>query len=95
MYFFRAVYKQADVYLLDDPLSAVDPHVGKHIFESCIKSIYIQNETCYLSTLKMFLFSFSIDYLRGKTCIIVTQQLQYLISVDKVVLMENVRIGLL
>ena len=28
----RAVYQNADVYLLDDPLSAVDSHVGKHIF---------------------------------------------------------------
>ncbi|KAJ1981631.1 hypothetical protein H4R35_000630 [Dimargaris xerosporica] len=27
----RAVYARADVYLLDDPLSAVDAHVGKHI----------------------------------------------------------------
>ena len=26
-----------DLYLLDDPLSAVDSHVGKHILESCIK----------------------------------------------------------
>ncbi|KAL5473787.1 hypothetical protein EMCRGX_G028343 [Ephydatia muelleri] len=32
----RAVYQQADIYLLDDPLSAVDSHVGKHIFEKVI-----------------------------------------------------------
>lgn len=24
------------MYLLDDPLSAVDPHVGQHLFEKCI-----------------------------------------------------------
>ena len=29
----RALYFKADIYLLDDPLSAVDPAVGKHIFE--------------------------------------------------------------
>ncbi|XP_026871527.2 multidrug resistance-associated protein 1-like [Electrophorus electricus] len=32
----RAVYRTADVYLLDDPLSAVDPHVGQHIFHKVI-----------------------------------------------------------
>ncbi|KAG7167512.1 Multidrug resistance-associated protein 1-like 3, partial [Homarus americanus] len=32
----RAVYADTDVYLLDDPLSAVDSHVGKHIFEQVI-----------------------------------------------------------
>ncbi|XP_067941485.1 ATP-binding cassette sub-family C member 2-like isoform X2 [Watersipora subatra] len=32
----RAVYSNADIYLLDDPLSAVDIHVGKHIFEHVI-----------------------------------------------------------
>ena len=32
----RAVYDQADLYLLDDPLSAVDCHVGAHIFNNVI-----------------------------------------------------------
>nr|XP_010299762.1 PREDICTED: canalicular multispecific organic anion transporter 1 [Balearica regulorum gibbericeps] len=29
----RAVYNNADIYILDDPLSAVDAHVGKYLFE--------------------------------------------------------------
>uniref|UniRef100_A0A674BJY3 Canalicular multispecific organic anion transporter 2-like n=1 Tax=Salmo trutta TaxID=8032 RepID=A0A674BJY3_SALTR len=32
----RALYNEADVYLLDDPLSAVDAHVAKHIFDHVI-----------------------------------------------------------
>eukprot|EP01127_Copromyxa_protea_P010841 TRINITY_DN2685_c0_g2_i4.p1 TRINITY_DN2685_c0_g2~~TRINITY_DN2685_c0_g2_i4.p1 ORF type:complete len:931 (+),score=213.14 TRINITY_DN2685_c0_g2_i4:1731-4523(+) len=32
----RAVYSDSDIYLLDDPLSAVDVHVGKAIFHNCI-----------------------------------------------------------
>lgn len=32
-FFFRAVYQDADIYLLDDPLSAVDAEVGRHLFE--------------------------------------------------------------
>uniref|UniRef100_A0A7M5XEU9 ABC transporter domain-containing protein n=2 Tax=Clytia hemisphaerica TaxID=252671 RepID=A0A7M5XEU9_9CNID len=32
----RAVYENADIYLFDDPLSAVDAHVGKYIFENVI-----------------------------------------------------------
>ena len=32
----RAIYQDADVYFLDDPLSAVDSHVGKHIFDEVI-----------------------------------------------------------
>uniref|UniRef100_A0A665TW33 ABC-type glutathione-S-conjugate transporter n=1 Tax=Echeneis naucrates TaxID=173247 RepID=A0A665TW33_ECHNA len=32
----RAVYRKADVYMLDDPLSAVDAHVGQHIFDKVI-----------------------------------------------------------
>ena len=32
------MFLDADIYLLDDPLSAVDAHVGKHIFENIISS---------------------------------------------------------
>ncbi|KAA0713229.1 Multidrug resistance-associated protein 4 [Triplophysa tibetana] len=35
----RAVYQDADIYLLDDPLSAVDAEVGRHLFEQCICGI--------------------------------------------------------
>ena len=33
----RAVYQEADIYLLDDPLSAVDMKVGKNIFDNCVR----------------------------------------------------------
>lgn len=32
----RAVYRNASIYLLDDPLSAVDAHVGKFLFDECL-----------------------------------------------------------
>lgn len=32
----RAAYQDADIYILDDPLSAVDAHVGKHIFNKVV-----------------------------------------------------------
>ena len=32
----RAVYQDEDLYLLDDPLSAVDAHVGRQIFDNVI-----------------------------------------------------------
>uniref|UniRef100_A0A8C8VR12 Multidrug resistance-associated protein 1 n=1 Tax=Pelusios castaneus TaxID=367368 RepID=A0A8C8VR12_9SAUR len=47
----RAVYCDTDVYLFDDPLSAVDAHVGKHIFDKVIgpKGI-LKNKTRVLVT---------------------------------------------
>ena len=35
----RAVYADVDLYLLDDPLSAVDFKVGQHIFKTCINDL--------------------------------------------------------
>ncbi|KAL3281370.1 hypothetical protein HHI36_004580 [Cryptolaemus montrouzieri] len=62
----RAVYKEADIYLLDDPLSAVDTHVGKELFEKCITG-----------------------YLKNKTVILITHQLQYLNDVDHIIFLED------
>lgn len=45
----RCVYRNADIYLLDDPLSAVDTHVSKHLYEECING-YLGNKTRILVT---------------------------------------------
>ncbi|EFN85517.1 Probable multidrug resistance-associated protein lethal(2)03659 [Harpegnathos saltator] len=62
----RAIYKDADIYLMDDPLSAVDSHVSRHIVDECI---------C--------------GYLKEKTRILVTHQLQYLPFADQIIVMNN------
>ncbi|XP_068682854.1 ATP-binding cassette sub-family C member 4-like [Montipora foliosa] len=37
----RAMYSDADIYLMDDPLSAVDAKVSKQLFERCIKKFLV------------------------------------------------------
>lgn len=40
----RAVYQDADIYLLDDPFSAVDAHTGSHLFKECLMG-FLNNKT--------------------------------------------------
>uniref|UniRef100_A0A3B5LMU4 ATP-binding cassette, sub-family C (CFTR/MRP), member 4 n=1 Tax=Xiphophorus couchianus TaxID=32473 RepID=A0A3B5LMU4_9TELE len=56
----RSVYRDADIYLLDDPLSAVDAEVGQHLFEECIcgllrkkPRILVTNQLQYLKAADM------------------------------------------
>jgi ATP-binding cassette subfamily C (CFTR/MRP) protein 4 len=45
----RAVYAQADVYILDDPLSAVDSKVANRLFERCIRG-WLKDKIVILAT---------------------------------------------
>lgn len=63
----RTVYKDADIYIFDDPLSALDMNVSKEIFSNCIQS-----------------------YLKDKTRILVTHQIQYLKDVDYIIILKEV-----
>jgi ABC-type multidrug transport system fused ATPase/permease subunit len=46
----RALYFDADTYMLDDPLSAVDPHVAKSLFHNAIMGLKSRNKTVMLIT---------------------------------------------
>ncbi|VEN61103.1 unnamed protein product [Callosobruchus maculatus] len=61
----RAVYKDADIYLLDDPLSAVDTHVGKHLFEKCICG--------YLGSKCVILVTHQLQYLKSANSIYILE----------------------
>ncbi|KAM9766343.1 ATP-binding cassette sub-family C member 4-like [Menidia menidia] len=62
----RAVYEDADVYLLDDPLSAVDAEVGRYLFEQCICGL-LKNKCCILVTHQL-------QYLRAADNILVLRE---------------------
>ena len=65
----RCLYKDADLYLLDDPLSSIDSKVGNKIFKKAF-----------------------IKYLKNKARILVTNELNNLSSVNKIIYMEKGKI---
>ncbi|KAG0646410.1 Multidrug resistance fer6 [Hyphodiscus hymeniophilus] len=52
----RAMYADRDIILMDDPLSAVDAHVGRHIFEHAICGM-LKGKTRILSTHQLHVLS--------------------------------------
>ncbi|CDY11440.1 BnaA09g40060D [Brassica napus] len=59
----RAVYQEADVYLLDDVFSAVDAHTGSDIFKKCVRGA-LKGKTVLLVT-------HQVDFLHNVDCILV------------------------
>ncbi|KAF7278953.1 hypothetical protein GWI33_007817 [Rhynchophorus ferrugineus] len=45
----RAIYKKSDIYLLDDPLHALDPSVQDFVYQNCIKE-FLRDEYTILVT---------------------------------------------
>ncbi|OVA17566.1 ABC transporter [Macleaya cordata] len=45
----RAIYSDSDVYLLDDPFSAVDAHTGAHLFKECLSRLLCQKTVIYVT----------------------------------------------
>ncbi|XP_045761292.1 uncharacterized protein LOC123864713 [Maniola jurtina] len=62
----RAVYREADIYLLDDPLSAVDANVGRQLFERCIQK--------YLSGRTRILVTHQVHFLKSADFIVVLKE---------------------
>ncbi len=80
--FARAVYRDADIYVMDDPLSAVDAAVARYLFEKCV----INGE----HSLNVYRCCRCIrTTLRDKVCVLVTHQLQYLHQADNVLLIRD------
>ncbi|KAJ0593603.1 putative ABC-type xenobiotic transporter [Helianthus annuus] len=63
----RALYQDADIYLFDDPFSAVDAHTGSHLYKECLLQfldsktvIYITHQVEFLPAADLILVSYPI-----------------------------------
>ena len=83
----RAVYDKADLYLFDDPLSAVDAHVGKHLFEKVLHSHsgILKGKTRIIATNRYILYYFrSLKFIsnRKQFCNACTNKSSTLININ-------------
>ena len=62
----RAVYHRADIYLFDDPLSAVDYTVGREMFEKCIRVL--------LRDKLILMVTHHVRYMEQADCIVVMRE---------------------
>ncbi|XP_064965482.1 ABC transporter C family member 3-like isoform X6 [Musa acuminata AAA Group] len=45
----RAIYHDADIYMFDDPFSAVDAHTGSHLFKECLLGFLSSKTMVYVT----------------------------------------------
>ncbi|KAI3866498.1 hypothetical protein MKX03_023189 [Papaver bracteatum] len=65
----RALYQDADIYLFDDPFSALDAHTGTHLYQECL-----------------------LKFLKSKTVIYTTNQVEFLPSADLILVLKEGKI---
>ena len=77
----RTLYYDADIYLLDDPISAVDSHTAKHIFREAIRG--------YLSEKIVILATHQLQFLTSSSKILLLNNGQQVAFGDYQMLSEN------
>ncbi|KAI3832051.1 hypothetical protein MKW92_029075 [Papaver armeniacum] len=65
----RALYQDAEIYLFDDPFSALDAHTGTHLYKECL-----------------------LKFLKSKTVIYTTNQVEFLPSADLILVLKEGKI---
>lgn len=93
----RALYKNADIYLLDDPFSAVDAHTATNLFNVMKISLLPVLHVLCLGVINILLingFSTGQEYimegLAGKTVLLVTHQVDFLPAFDSVLVISSI-----
>uniref|UniRef100_A0A8W4FMW1 Multidrug resistance-associated protein 4 n=1 Tax=Sus scrofa TaxID=9823 RepID=A0A8W4FMW1_PIG len=87
----RAVYQDADIYLLDDPLSAVDAGVSRHLFEHVSFQLEVPPLMCFRCC-TFCLCRCIRQALHEKITILVTHQLQYLKDASQILILKDGKI---